>query len=268
LGESATVAHAVPDKTFSMDVNALNFCRFSLLPDAGNSTALLALPNLAESSLADIWELPAASRRHGSIGIYESPEENGTGKKGIIMALHLFRPDGMRLLAAYESGHVILWQSSSEHLKWTPIWRAKAHGESVMGMSVSEDQTFALSVSADDLLVRYGISSHDAEDVERVREHTSRHAGNGTVAIRDDGRVCAVGGWDGNIRIFSTKAFKALGTLKYHREGCSALAFMHELTDNSESDPEGMTTAGDSHANWLIAGGRDSRVSIWKLMEF
>ena len=25
----------------------------------------------------------------------------------------------------------------------------------------------------------------------------TKHAGNGAVALRDDGRVCAVGGWDG-----------------------------------------------------------------------
>ena len=45
--------------SYSLDVNALNFCRFSLLtldvpppPSAADTRALVAVPNLVESSLA------------------------------------------------------------------------------------------------------------------------------------------------------------------------------------------------------------------------
>lgn len=43
-----------PKLQLSLDVNALNFCRFSLLrlePLDGQETALVALPNLVDSSL-------------------------------------------------------------------------------------------------------------------------------------------------------------------------------------------------------------------------
>lgn len=46
-----------PELEYSMDVNALNYCRFSLLPISGSSDfgedahALIAVPNLVESSL-------------------------------------------------------------------------------------------------------------------------------------------------------------------------------------------------------------------------
>ena len=73
-----------------MDVNALNFCRFSLLKSATGSEkepkALIALPNLVDSSTvwifilisfgsvqfgfskADIWSLPSRDRIHATIG--------------------------------------------------------------------------------------------------------------------------------------------------------------------------------------------------------
>lgn len=63
LGGSAAVPGLLPPKLcYSMDVNALNYCRFSLmrLPDNGRASgsgardepqALIALPNLVESSL-------------------------------------------------------------------------------------------------------------------------------------------------------------------------------------------------------------------------
>lgn len=45
----------VPTLCYSMDVNALNYCRFSLLrlspSRAGEDRALVALPNLVESSV-------------------------------------------------------------------------------------------------------------------------------------------------------------------------------------------------------------------------
>lgn len=52
-GGSATLQESsAPILTYSMDVNALNYCRFSLLPQ--NSSALIALPNLVESSEVSI----------------------------------------------------------------------------------------------------------------------------------------------------------------------------------------------------------------------
>lgn len=41
----------LPELCYSMDVNALNYCRFSLLPDTRDETqALVALPNLVDST--------------------------------------------------------------------------------------------------------------------------------------------------------------------------------------------------------------------------
>ncbi|KAG2052877.1 hypothetical protein BDR06DRAFT_1009234 [Suillus hirtellus] len=61
---------STPTTCYSMDVNALNYCRFSLLVLAGASTqeGLLAIPNLVESALADIRSLPSCQRPHAAIG--------------------------------------------------------------------------------------------------------------------------------------------------------------------------------------------------------
>jgi hypothetical protein len=53
-GSAALCGLPVPSLCISMDVNSLNFCRFSLLRfpsgERVNGKALLALPNLVESS--------------------------------------------------------------------------------------------------------------------------------------------------------------------------------------------------------------------------
>ena len=129
--------------------------------------------------------------------------------------------------------------------------------------------------------------------------HRTKHPGNSAIAVRDDGRVCAVGGWDGKyvsivlmfgytnslsdrIRLYSTKKLKPLGSLAYHKDGCQAVAFANQFTvemevasvlknsvmdeesDEDDMDQDEKVTRG----RWLIGGGKDHMVSVWTLMDF
>lgn len=110
------------------------------------------------------------------------------------MALHLYwqdlsdKPESqLRLLSSYEAGHVTLFARTDTYLdrsvegkSWDGLWTVKAHVESgglschllvldvldsilthllcaVMGMTVSSDHRFALSVSADHLIGKYSL---------------------------------------------------------------------------------------------------------------
>lgn len=116
----------------------------------------------------------------------------------------------------------------------------------------------------------------------------SKYPGNSSVVIRKDGRVCAVGGWDGkyvhlyiyfsqrhhlflpSIRLYGTKTFKALGTLTYHKEGCYTLAFSNQLTERDLTDDDDDLSAAQKAGRrlWLASGGKDGRVCIWPLSPF
>ncbi|KAG1893595.1 uncharacterized protein F5891DRAFT_1258674 [Suillus fuscotomentosus] len=84
---------STPTTCYSMDVNALNYCRFSLLVLAGASTqeGLLAIPNLVESALADIWSLPSCQRPHAAIGdpLDTSATAFSDGRSGSITSVAL-----------------------------------------------------------------------------------------------------------------------------------------------------------------------------------
>ena len=51
-GSASSTGTLELELSYSLDVNALNFCRFSLLPIHGDAQALVAVPNLVESALA------------------------------------------------------------------------------------------------------------------------------------------------------------------------------------------------------------------------
>ena len=83
------------------------------------------------------------------------------------------------------------------------------------------------------------------------------------------------------IRLYSTKTFKPLGTLSYHKKNCQCLAFARSqprpllMTPSSpdggveEDDEDEMTEEEKSErTRWLVSGGQDSRVAIWSLMNF
>ncbi|KAF7312232.1 WD40 repeat-containing protein [Mycena indigotica] len=280
-----------PSLVLSMDVNALNFCRFSLLPSTQD--ALIAIPNLVESSEADIWSLPAQKRIHASVGTQRkqsifSLEGREGMKTGIIMSLHLFRApppiEGssedqgeLRLVTAYEDGSVTLRrfvgngthtgpdiETSIEGRGWEVIWRHKLHVESIMAMRVSRDNTFALTVSADHIVGRYELLSDSS-----CITHRTKHPKNGCIAIRDDGRVCAIGGWDGKVRLYSTKTMKPLGTLRYHKSGCQAVEFAHTLNEPVGNEDEEFTWAErEARGRWLAVASKDNRVSLWTLISF
>ena len=107
--------------------------------------------------------------------------------------------------------------------------------------------------------------------------------------------MCAVGGWDGRfvdsskissiglltlncrIRLYSTKSFKPLGILKYHKQSVQCLEFARALTLTTDAplesadgdDEDEMTTREKSErSRWLLAGSKDCRASVWLLIDF
>lgn len=83
-----------------------------------------------------------------------------------------------------------------------------------MAMRVSKANDMALTISADNLIGRYDLLVGPATAIflafltslqragntspdTACAAHRTKYAGNSSIAIRDDGKVCAVGGWDG-----------------------------------------------------------------------
>jgi hypothetical protein len=104
-----------------------------------------------------------------------------------------------------------------------------------------------------------------------------------------------VGGWDGKfvlslslfipiilvderhrIRLYSTKSFKPLGLLKYHKSAAQCLEFARAIentvdvnSSHSEMHEEDMDMQDKlERSKWLVAGSKDCRVSIWSLISF
>lgn len=84
-----------------------------------------------------------------------------------------------------------------------------------------------------------------------------------------------------SVRLYSTKTFKPLGQLDYHRDTCHVVAFpsLARPAPPSDEDPEHDEEEEDSDSEdesqalstmerWMVSGGLDGRVGVWELMDF
>jgi len=81
------------------------------------------------------------------------------------------------------------------------------------------------------------------------------------------------------IRLYSTKSFKSLGTLKHHKLGIQCLEFARTIIEHpefpghcegQEDEDEDELSIEDKleRSRWLLVGSKDCRVSIWPLISF
>jgi WD40 repeat protein len=135
----------------------------------------------------------------------------------------------------------------------------------------------------------------------RIEIHTSplkisqtKHAGQQGLKIRSDGRIFATAGWDARVRVYSVQSLKELAVLKWHKEGCYAVAFARILSPEeldrlgraehreeadaaAQSNESGPITSRVTMlvkeqralkamaTHWLAAGSKDGKVSLWDI---
>ncbi|KKK13324.1 hypothetical protein ARAM_001991 [Aspergillus rambellii] len=316
----------------SLPVNALNFCAFSMQfletglhthEDDGSkpsdsvppSSALIAVPNALDSGAIDLFHLPRERR------ICTIPADP-TVKTGMVMAAHLTTSQSGELYvaAAYEDGHVMVFGhrgavkekdfSSNGSWKWEKLYISRPHSQPVLSIDVCcATGDYFLSSSADALLVKHpiprlGASASTARTVQveqsPLRTINTKHAGQQGLRVRSDGKIFATAGWDSRVRVYSCKTMKELAVLKWHKDGCYAVAFAHVSSISNIGDlsttpgPEStLGKAGDEengaqltkreerdfslaqvqrqrsqkvqNTHWLAAGSKDGKISLWDI---
>ncbi|KAF7596377.1 Guanine nucleotide binding protein (G protein), beta polypeptide 1-like [Aspergillus hancockii] len=300
----------------SLPVNALNFCAFSMLSINGHvetstkedtpprSSVLFAVPNALDSGAIDLFHLPRERR------VCTIPAGT-TRETGMVMAVKLFfSPSGeLYVASAYEDGHVMVFARRArltprdfegtygDGWKWEKIYVSRPHSQPVLSLDVGSGAGWFVSSGADALLVRHPVPGLGSISIQEapVKSVDTKHAGQQGLRIRGDGRIFATAGWDCRVRVYSCKSMRELAVLKWHKEGCYAVAF----ADVSVSASNGADETGQSPNNggdgdraqvvrrgegefslatvqqqrnqkvqethWLAAGSKDGRISLWDI---
>ncbi|KDN47719.1 WD40 repeat-like protein, partial [Tilletiaria anomala UBC 951] len=316
-----------PAKLYTVAVNAMNYCRFSILAcgdapgrphseDLGCPEMLIAVPHTLESAYIDLLRVSSSAgspqRLATALGKPDlaSSEAVKSSRQAIVMALHLFRQNpqhrssgpplekmdaasDLHLLVGYEDGRVVLWRQECNF----PAQRATAHGgmpkeghwvrrapdsclPAVLSLSLSPCAKFAISTGADDVLVRYELSSLVQKgQTKRISVYKTGFGGRACSCIRADSEVVAAGGWDGRIRVHAGSTCRQLAVLSYFKDTVQAIAYAPDLRDQhsertspgcDESDSDEGWDVGaheriEEAYRWLAAGGKDGRIALWSV---
>ncbi|KAJ5690403.1 hypothetical protein N7462_004795 [Penicillium macrosclerotiorum] len=310
----------------SLPVNALNFCAFSMTivsvaenPDQTDicqpsvekrRNVLFAVPNAIDSGGIDIFHLPS-ERRLTTI------QSDPSTKTGMLMAVNLFLQHGnLYVASAFEDGHVVLFMQkgpftltsfesgniTSQSWKWVKVYSSSPHSQPVLSIDTVPTLDYFISSSADSLITKHPVPvlnsagytqpANYAENTP-VKTINTKHSGQQGLRIRSDGKIFATAGWDSRVRVYSSKTMKELAVLKWHKEGCYAVAFGQVLpgtrsepssTQSEKSESWRSTPGTDRHSaekslaavhlqrnkkiqqtHWLAAGSKDGKVSLWDI---
>jgi ASTRA-associated protein 1 len=207
----------------------------------------------------------------------------------MIMAISMFYhpPNGLlTVIAGYESGHTSVSQLSSS--KWQTLYISQSHTQPILSLDTLPSKDFYLTSSADAVIAKHPIPVLAANVIGTVESMPlktlqTKHAGQQSLQIRNDGKILATAGWDSKVRVYSTKGMKELAVLKWHKEGCYSVAF----ADVEVEEQEGMKTEEEDgkqvvkrvqamtvkderiwkakSTHWLVAGSKDGKVSLWDI---
>jgi WD40 repeat protein len=126
---------------------------------------------------------------------------------------------------------------------------------------------------------------------DALKTNATKHSGQQSLTVRSDGKIFATAGWDGRMRIYSIKSLKEVAVLKWHKEGCYAVAFA-EIAKTADARVESSKAVGEEdpmdeqsllpvsaarqvstirqqrenrtkNTHWLAAGSKDGKVSLW-----
>lgn len=281
-----------------MDVSALNFCAFAMCNSNKRQTTSTSQPAAEEERFPPILIAAPNALDSGGIDIFHLPTERRMTKissdkattTGMVMALGmLWHPTKGQLIviSGYEDGRTIVHtrtQESPDSWLWKKVLLSKPHSQPLLSLDISLLADTYYTSSADAVIAKFAItlSSSDVSlDDKPLRVCNTKHAGQQSLTLRSDGKILATAGWDARVRVYSAKTMKELAVLKWHKEGCYAVAFAEVIENEAVqmSQAEGILTprsnaldviraerdAKAQRTHWLAAGGKDAKISLWEV---
>lgn len=269
----------------TLKASSLTFCSMSICENRSrpssslDSDLLVALPGGTDGTV-EIYQLPTENQ----VGLIPAPS-TAAGKGGMVMSLKILYHSAGQLLVivGYESGRTCLYKRVSEAGRWGTVYSARIHEQPVLSLDASPSLDYYLTSGADAVISKHLLSPHTTA-AEPLKVIQSKHAGQQGLQIRSDGKIFATGGWDGRARVYSCKTMKELAVLKWHKEGCYAIAFAQiepDLEKDTASEGTGTEVAKSNgqlmprvaqarhlaaqSTHWLALGSKDGKISLWEV---
>lgn len=199
------------------------------------------------------------------------------------MAVRIFYyGDKLTLIAGYESGYTCIWRVEQPDSEFKLVYSSRAHSQPILSLDMAIVHKVYFTSAADATVACHSLEITKPPSSEPIKQLQTKHSGQQSLTVRCDEKILATAGWDGRMRVYSVKTMRELAVLKWHKQGCYAIAFS-DLTpapiaqsddDNSSQETQLATTyqTVEQRRNlkaqaihWLAAGAKDGKVSLWDI---
>ncbi|KAI0012461.1 WD40 repeat-like protein [Xylariaceae sp. FL0662B] len=321
-------------------MNFCSFASRATTPDAVPDELLIAVPNTLQIEAVDIFQLPSQNRQHTihlgtetekgmvmSLSLFWLQEyltlavayESGLaivaqlGRNGSWDVLYKARAHSQPVLSLDVSPDrdYFLTSGVDAIIAKHPIPTTTIHGPRSRVQTTKDDknpgassQTSLSAAPAPEPRPSAAATPKEPKPIvetQPLKVINTKHSGQQSLRIRSDGKIFATAGWDSKVRVYSAKTMSELAVLKWHDEGCYAVAFavlpenkiaasgqtdaasseakekQVEEESAAENNDTAVVTISKSkelsvkdrrikmakEAHWLAAGSKDGKISLW-----
>jgi ASTRA-associated protein 1 len=145
------------------------------------------------------------------------------------------------LVAGYESGHACLYTVSQS--SWSTLYSFRSHSQPVLSIVINPSKEYFYTSSADANVVQHST----ALSSQPIKTFNTKHSGQTSLSVRQDGRLLVSAGWDGCGRVYSATTLKQVAVLKWHTGGLQVSTF----------------SGGNVAKDWILLGGKDGKITLW-----
>ena len=165
------------------------------------------------------------------------------------LALKEAEPGAFSILAGYENGSIIIWNTSYPngcvndnhfHIQKSPILSIALHPNLPFGVAGSAE-------GVDLCIFEYALETNALEVKKKA---ALSKPGIEYIVSRDDGKVFAACCWDGKVRLFKWSSGKQVKVLRYHKHATTCCWFYTHLDTPS-----------------MAVCSRDRTISIWDMTQ-
>jgi WD40 repeat protein len=185
------------------------------------------------------------------------------------------------LIVGYESGYCCVWRYAQDKDQWALLSTIKSHSQPILSLDIAKSLQRYYTSAADATIASHSLTDLTASQPMKTNE--TKHSGQQSLHVRSDEKIFATAGWDGCVRVYSTKTMRELAVLKWHKQGCYALAFAdlssHQTEisksknahSGGEKNQTALETVGQRRetkaqtTHWVAAGSKDGKVSLWDI---
>lgn len=224
-----------------INLDYLGFCKSDTSFDS-SGRAVIVCPN--QKSDLEVYDVktrePVATFRHA----------DDAGKYGEIMACKVTHRNGEAfVIAAYESGHIAVWDVKVGNA--VSVLNVAGKTDCPMAVDYDVERGRGICGSSSDTIVVFKLN--DAMKLSVRHQFKMRSEGASCVRIRPDGKVFVVGCWDGKLRWFATKTCRPIAVVDYHASTILDLTFSTFPVEVRQSKA------------LMAAADKDGKISLWDL---